>query len=93
MFDYVHIIRLAHLFFQIRGRKRRIVCILVNVPIRTADFVQRNNFSFKCHRRDQNAATKDQSLVYAVNDISFHPVHGTFSTCGTRALPDDAIAY
>jgi hypothetical protein len=20
--------------------------------------------------------------VYAVNDISFHPVHGTFSTCG-----------
>lgn len=21
-------------------------------------------------------------MVYAVNDISFHPVHGTFSTCG-----------
>ena len=28
-------------------------------------------------------ANKDQSLVYAVNDISFHPVHGTFSTCGS----------
>ncbi|KAJ2978865.1 hypothetical protein NUW54_g11229 [Trametes sanguinea] len=41
-----------------------------------------NNFSFKCHRRDQSPTTKDQSLVYAVNDISFHPVHGTFSTCG-----------
>ncbi|KAG1827648.1 hypothetical protein EV424DRAFT_1471483 [Suillus variegatus] len=27
---------------------------------------------------------KDQSLVYAVNDISFHPVHGTFSTCDAR---------
>ncbi|KAG1805064.1 uncharacterized protein HD556DRAFT_1218688, partial [Suillus plorans] len=26
---------------------------------------------------------KDQSLVYAVKDISFHPVHGTFSTCGS----------
>ena len=42
-----------------------------------------NNFSFKCHRRDQTPSSKDQSLVYAVNDISFHPVHGTFSTCGS----------
>ncbi|TRM64431.1 WD40-repeat-containing domain protein [Schizophyllum amplum] len=41
-----------------------------------------NNFSFKCHRRDSQPNTKDQSLVYSVNDISFHPVHGTFSTCG-----------
>ena len=46
-----------------------------------------NNFSFKCHRRDQSPTSKDQSLVYAVNDISFHPVHGTFSTCGTPTLP------
>ncbi|KAG0705704.1 WD40-repeat-containing domain protein [Suillus ampliporus] len=42
-----------------------------------------NNFSFKCHRKDQTPNAKDQSLVYAVNDISFHPVHGTFSTCGS----------
>ncbi|KAL9714273.1 RNA export factor gle2 [Leucoagaricus gongylophorus] len=42
-----------------------------------------NNFSFKCHRRDSNPNTKDQALVYAVNDISFHPVHGTFSTSGS----------
>ncbi|TFK40152.1 WD40-repeat-containing domain protein [Crucibulum laeve] len=41
-----------------------------------------NNFSFKCHRRDQ-PNSKDNSLVYAVNDISFHPTHGTFSTCGS----------
>ncbi|RKP26732.1 WD40-repeat-containing domain protein [Syncephalis pseudoplumigaleata] len=34
-----------------------------------------NNFSFKCHR--------DNSQVYAVNAISFHPVHGTFSTAGS----------
>ncbi|KAI8978485.1 WD40-repeat-containing domain protein [Pilobolus umbonatus] len=33
------------------------------------------NFSFKCHR-------DDAKNVYAVNDISFHPVHGTFSTAG-----------
>ncbi|KDR65382.1 hypothetical protein GALMADRAFT_232934 [Galerina marginata CBS 339.88] len=26
----------------------------------------------------RNTAYKDQPLVYAVNDISFHPVHGTF---------------
>ncbi|KIM56897.1 hypothetical protein SCLCIDRAFT_131585 [Scleroderma citrinum Foug A] len=42
-----------------------------------------NNFSFKCHRKDQTPNSKDQSLVYAVNDISFHPVHGTFSTSGS----------
>ncbi|KAF9484389.1 WD40 repeat-like protein [Pholiota conissans] len=42
-----------------------------------------NNFSFKCHRRDSTPGNKDQALVYAVNDISFHPVHGTFSTCGS----------
>ncbi|KAF5342084.1 hypothetical protein D9611_001906 [Ephemerocybe angulata] len=42
-----------------------------------------NNFSFKCHRRDSVPNSKDQALVYAVNDISFHPVHGTFSTCGS----------
>ena len=46
-----------------------------------------NNFSFKCHRRDQSPTSKDQSLVFSVNDISFHPVHGTFSTCGTSHSP------
>jgi len=42
-----------------------------------------NNFSFKCHRRDSSPSSKDQALVFAVNDINFHPVHGTFSTCGS----------
>ncbi|KAJ7601829.1 WD40-repeat-containing domain protein [Mycena polygramma] len=41
-----------------------------------------NNFSFKCHRRDSSPTQKDGAIVFAVNDISFHPVHGTFSTCG-----------
>ncbi|KAH6686959.1 Poly(A)+ RNA export protein [Plectosphaerella plurivora] len=38
------------------------------------------NFSFKCHRDPtQNNVTN----VHAVNAISFHPVHGTFSTAGS----------
>ena len=44
-----------------------------------------NNFSFKCHR-DTPAATgpnKDVSTVYSVNAISYHPIHGTFSTAGS----------
>jgi mRNA export factor len=35
------------------------------------------NFSFRCHRND------DTHVTYAVNDISFHPVCGTFATCGS----------
>lgn len=41
-----------------------------------------SNFSFKCHRQP---STTDRNLsnVYSVNAISFHPVHGTFSTAGS----------
>ncbi|KAI0537163.1 Poly(A)+ RNA export protein [Xylaria digitata] len=39
-----------------------------------------SNFSFKCHR---NAPTNNITPVYSVNDISFHPQHGTFSTAGS----------
>ena len=38
------------------------------------------NFSFKCHRDQPRGNVTD---VYAVNDISFHPQHGTFSTAGS----------
>ena len=41
-----------------------------------------NNFSFKCHR-EQNPQNKEQSNVFSVNAISFHPEHGTFSTAGS----------
>ncbi|KAG9304958.1 hypothetical protein G9A89_003127 [Geosiphon pyriformis] len=34
------------------------------------------SFSFKCHR-------ENNVNVYAVNAISFHPLHGTFSTAGS----------
>lgn len=40
-----------------------------------------SNFSFKCHRN--TGTNKDISNVYSVNAISFHPVHGTFSTAGS----------
>ncbi|EMR64542.1 RNA export factor gle2 [Eutypa lata] len=39
-----------------------------------------SNFSFKCHRDPPSGTT---TQVYAVNDISFHPQHGTFSTAGS----------
>ncbi|KAL6706110.1 RNA export factor gle2 [Coniothyrium glycines] len=40
------------------------------------------NFSFKCHRQ-QDTTNRDTAKVYAVNAISFHPQHGTFSTAGS----------
>ncbi|KAH8821008.1 WD40-repeat-containing domain protein [Xylogone sp. PMI_703] len=39
-----------------------------------------SNFSFKCHR---DPAVNNVTNVYSVNAISFHPVHGTFSTAGS----------
>lgn len=36
---------------------------------------QTKNFTFKCHR--------ENSDIYAVNAISFHPVYGTFATAGS----------
>ncbi|KAH8893284.1 WD40 repeat-like protein [Thozetella sp. PMI_491] len=39
-----------------------------------------SNFSFKCHREPPSGTVAN---VYAVNDISFHPQHGTFSTAGS----------
>ncbi|KAB5554607.1 WD40-repeat-containing domain protein [Coniochaeta sp. 2T2.1] len=39
-----------------------------------------SNFSFKCHR---DPPSNNTTNVHAVNDISFHPQHGTFSTAGS----------
>lgn len=39
------------------------------------------NFSFKCHRKDGTTA-RDPPQLFPVNAISFHPIHGTFSTAG-----------
>ncbi|KAI9801307.1 MAG: RNA export factor gle2 [Piccolia ochrophora] len=43
---------------------------------------QTSNFSFKCHR-ESPPNTRDAQNVFSVNAISFHPVHGTFSTAGS----------
>ncbi len=40
------------------------------------------NFSFKCHRKDA-PVPRDPQQLYSVNAISFHPIHGTFSTAGS----------
>jgi len=40
------------------------------------------NFSFKCHRKDPPTGPKDNTQVFAVNDITFHQQQGTFSTAG-----------
>lgn len=39
------------------------------------------NFSFKCHRKD-GATARDPAQLFPVNAMSFHPIHGTFSTAG-----------
>ncbi|CAG9764930.1 unnamed protein product [Ceutorhynchus assimilis] len=40
----------------------------------------KDNFTFKCHR--SNGTPNGFQDIYAVNDIAFHPVHGTLSTVG-----------
>jgi len=40
----------------------------------------KDNFTFKCHRVNPTAGYQD---IYAVNDIAFHPVHGTLATVGS----------
>ncbi|XP_060833854.1 protein Rae1 [Rhopalosiphum padi] len=44
----------------------------------------KDNFTFKCHRQN-NSGTMNVQDIYAVNDIKFHPVHGTLATVGSDA--------
>ncbi|XP_006811104.1 LOW QUALITY PROTEIN: mRNA export factor-like [Saccoglossus kowalevskii] len=41
----------------------------------------KDNFTFKCHR--SNGTTNSIQDIFAVNDIAFHPEHGTLATCGS----------
>ncbi len=41
----------------------------------------KDNFTFKCHR--SNGVNQGFQDIYAVNDIAFHPVHGTLATVGS----------
>lgn len=41
----------------------------------------KDNFTFKCHR--SNGTNNGYQDIFAVNDIAFHPIHGTLSTVGS----------
>lgn len=41
----------------------------------------KDNFTFKCHR--SNGTNNGYQDIFAVNDIAFHPTHGTLATVGS----------
>ena len=48
---------------------------------------QKKMYAFKCHRQtsttqDENGEEQEVDIVYPVNALAFHPVHGTFATGG-----------
>lgn len=51
----------------------------------------KDGFSFRCHRKTSNGlnatrtttSANSEYLIYPLNCISFHPIHGTFSTAGS----------
>jgi len=56
-------------------------CIEGRVAISYIDpQTSRDNFTFKCHR-SPNSVSPQQ--IYSVNDICFHPEHGTLATVGS----------
>lgn len=63
--------------FAIGSIEGRVAIMYVDTPNPTND-----NFTFKCHRSTppNNAIPQD---IYAVNDIAFHPIHGTLATVGS----------
>uniref|UniRef100_A0A1A9USV5 Uncharacterized protein n=1 Tax=Glossina austeni TaxID=7395 RepID=A0A1A9USV5_GLOAU len=44
---------------------------------------RKHNFTFKCCRSSASAECQD---IYAVNDIAFHPIHGTLATAGSDGI-------
>lgn len=48
---------------------------------------QKKNYAFKCHRQtsktqDEDGEEHEIDIVYPVNALAFHPIHGTFATGG-----------
>jgi mRNA export factor len=43
----------------------------------------KDNFTFKCHRSNPVGAGNNVQDIFPVNDIKFHPVHGTLATVGS----------
>jgi len=52
------------------------------VAVQLVDAINpKDNFTFKCHRSPElNNGFQD---IFAVNDVAFHPVHGTLATVGS----------
>jgi len=55
------------------------------------DYNNENKYAFKCHRQTSTSTTVSETgekkeeavdIVYPVNALAFHPVHGTFATGG-----------
>ncbi|KAG9353209.1 hypothetical protein JZ751_017785 [Albula glossodonta] len=63
--------------FALGSIEGRVAIHYINPPNPAKD-----NFTFKCHRSNGTNTTAPQD-IYAVNDISFHPVHGTLATVGS----------
>ena len=46
-----------------------------------SDESQARKYAFKCHRQKEGLAD-DSVVVFPVNAIEFHPIHGTFASAG-----------
>ena len=49
--------------------------------------LQKNTYAFKCHRdpqkiKDEDGNEREVDIIYPVNGLAFHPIHGTFATGG-----------
>ncbi|CAF1116902.1 unnamed protein product [Rotaria sordida] len=63
--------------FAIGSIEGRVAITYVDTPNPAAD-----NFTFKCHRSTPTATSSTQD-IFSVNDIAFHPIHGTLATVGS----------
>lgn len=63
--------------FALGSIEGRVAIHYINPPNPSKD-----NFTFKCHRSQVTTAGQTQD-IFAVNDIAFHPTHGTLATVGS----------
>lgn len=63
--------------FAIGSIEGRVAIMYVDTPNPGTD-----NFTFKCHRSTPTGTATPQD-IFSVNDIAFHPTHGTLATVGS----------
>ncbi|KAL5456926.1 hypothetical protein EMCRGX_G034154 [Ephydatia muelleri] len=63
--------------FALGSIEGRVAIQYINPPNPAKD-----NFTFKCHRSNVTQAGQTQD-IFPVNDIAFHPIHGTLATVGS----------